>query len=209
MKTAPPPLTPEQQERFDDFYPVQVGKLAYRKLGYLWNQFASDDDALASAAIGLLKAVRIYDPSHGTKFTTILHCCMRSSMYDGLRQGASKETIRNKSRGRSGAKQRKFASVGTVSISALPTEVRDDQLFNEGKQQYERTTEADKARETVCRIFGMLSYEDREVLHDFYFRRLSVSQIAWSRGKMRNELKIRLGTIRKRLRRHAAKMGVV
>jgi len=202
-----PPLTAEQQARFDDYYPTQIRNLCAKKLGGLWRLYADESDALSQAAIGLLKAVRTFEAERGFAFNTLLFRCMQSALCDGLRKGASREVIRNKSR----ENKSDAPIVSTVSFEELKVG-RDDSvlacLAEDTSEETERRNQLERSRDRVCRAFGLIAYEDRQVLYDLYYRGLTLAQIAWWRGKKKSEVYDRVRSAREKLRR-AAKAGVV
>ena len=197
------PLTPEQLDTFTRYYPEQITKLSCKLYRHLWRQYADEADALSSAAIGLLIAVRRFRPEMGNKFSTLLCLCLRSALTDGLQRGASRETIRNKSL----KSDRKYAGVKVIRMEDTNRR-RDTEGLSAEHALPGRTDDAERraleARETIARIMPRLPWKDQEVLYDRYVRGWSCAVIAWHRQKNRTTVKEHIN----RVLREAARLGV-
>jgi RNA polymerase sigma factor (sigma-70 family) len=198
------PLTPEQSRLIETKYPHEVAALCRAKLRYLWEQFATPDDALQAATLGLLHAVRTFDPERGCVFNTLLHYAMKSAMERELAKGAGKLVVINKSR----EKGRRKLDVKTASLATLASAEFGQWEPPDASNPLGEFIDREHARIRVSEILGTVNYDEAELLHDRYFRGLSIAEIAWSRQKKRSTLRMRIVGIRERAKRDFRRAAV-
>jgi len=199
---AEPPLTPDQQTRFDDYYPTQIIALSRATCRTLWNAYVTDEDALATAAIGLLKAIRIHDPAVAS-FNTILIYCLRTALVDGLRHGNSRDIIRNKSM----KSAKKMPSVRTFQMEGKKIGGNAGKMFEPHAWHPTREDESPavtEAKDQLDAIMRRLNWKDRELIFDRFIRQWSVPVIAWHRQRTPSAIRMQLA----RVIREAAATGV-
>lgn len=202
------PLTPAQLALVEQKYPHEVAALCRAKLRYLWDQFATPDDALQAATLGLLHAAKTFDPDRGCVFNTLLFYAMKTAMERELAKGAGKMVVINKSR----QKGRRKLDVKTAQLSMLKNRKTD---YRQEEWQPPDTSnplaefiDREHARIRVSEILGSVNYDEAELLHDRYFRGLSIAEIAWSRQKKRSTLRMRIVGIRERAKRDFRRAAV-
>jgi RNA polymerase sigma factor (sigma-70 family) len=193
---AEPPLTPEQQARFDDYYPEQITALSRATCRTLWGAYVTEEDAVAAASIGLLKAVRIHNPEVAS-FNTILIYCLRTALVDGLRHGAGRDLIRNKSL----KSDKKLPSVRVHQIEKQSGRMKLD-LWH--PTAVDETPAVIEAKEQLDAVMSRLNWKDRELVYDRFIRQWSVPVIAWHRQRTPGAIRMQLA----RVMREAANAGV-
>lgn len=115
----------------------------------------SVEDLIGEGFLGLLDAARSYDVSKGTRFSTYAVCRIRGRMLDYLR--AESDYGRGK-------QKRTFVSVSEHISDSKPSIL--DLLASENP-----------CPELYCAIMTVLTSQQRLVLTDFYWRKLSARDI--------------------------------
>ena len=146
------------------------------------------DDLTQEGMIGLLKAIREYDPSRSDNFEAFAVLCIRRQIYDAVRRSKRKD--------------------GHLQIEFVEfTESSDQERLSGVKFQQDPETELlakESAQEIQSALSGLLSVFETSVLR-FYLEGYTVSEIAQRLQKERKSVDNAIGRIRRKLAEYLQK----
>lgn len=146
------------------------------------------DDLIQEGMIGLLKAIREYDPSRSDNFEAFAVLCIRRQIYDAVRRSKRKD----------GHLQIEFVEL---------TETSDREHFSSVKVQQDPETELlakESALEIQEALSGLLSVFETSVLR-LYLEGYTASEIAQTLQKEKKSVDNAIGRIRRKLAEYLQK----
>lgn len=149
------------------------------------------DDLIQEGMIGLLKAIREYDPSRSDNFEAFAVLCIRRQIYDAVRRSKRKD----------GHLQIEF-----VELTEL-TETSDREHLSSVKVQQDPETELlakESALEIQTALSGLLSVFETSVLR-LYLEGYTPSEIAQTLQKEKKSVENAIGRIRRKLAEYLQK----
>jgi hypothetical protein len=129
--------------------------------------------------------------------------CLRTALVDGLRHGAGRDLIRNKSL----KSDKKMPSVRTYQIEGKKIHGNAGNMFQPNAWHPTTTDESPaviEAKEQLDAVMSRLNWKDRELVYDRFIRQWSVPVIAWHRQRTPGAIRMQLA----RVMREAASAGV-
>jgi len=146
-----------------------------------------DPDALESdAMLGLLMAARSFDPTRGVAFATYATPRINGAMLDGLRERQGPKVL----------------SLDVVAYRRDGREVtRGDLVVGNG----EPVGAAIERHDDIEHLLSFLSSDSRQMVREYYFGELTITQVGHLHGMFRERASKRLELARNRMRAIASR----
>lgn len=200
-------LSEAERQKFVEQYQPYVRKLAMQTFQKLSGKFDLED-LIAYGTLGLVEAAERYNPQRGVTFVTFAHYRIKGAIFDGLRQmGLPPRTvskhISNFEQNASTLLQSAVDDETGETLNKVEDEVRSvETLIDNLIPAYLLSLDSDEAKSVpdahavsaqeelenaelvnlVREILEELPTEERELLEGIYYKQISMTELAKSKG---------------------------